>query len=289
MYNLLGRWVREEEKTLVEAVVISGINIGTVLGMPLAAILSNSKIWGGWPAAFYVIGAIGCFWFCFWSLFVTNSPSEQKCITAKEIEYINGTKIIEDSKKNGFLASFPYVLQSAVGCLGGYISDEVIKHGYVTPIFARKFCNILACFGSIAGLIISGSAGCDIISQISAFGLTMAFGGLWYCSYMISYLDMSPEYAGTLIGIASTLSGLTGFITPIFVGALTNKKPTFGQWRIIFGVTIILLILNAFVYQFSATAEKQNWDDDHHTERSNRWRKYLRCMFRNKRTEENDS
>ncbi|GFX81570.1 hypothetical protein TNCV_4179111 [Trichonephila clavipes] len=29
---------------------------------------------------------------------------------------------------------------------------------------------------------------------------------------------------GTLIGIASTVSGVTGFLTPIFVGALTNKK-----------------------------------------------------------------
>ncbi|GFX81580.1 putative inorganic phosphate cotransporter [Trichonephila clavipes] len=56
MYNLLGRWIREEEKTLVEAIVISGINIGTVIGMPLAAKLSNSDVFGGWPSAFYVIG-----------------------------------------------------------------------------------------------------------------------------------------------------------------------------------------------------------------------------------------
>ncbi|GFY37301.1 hypothetical protein TNIN_76311 [Trichonephila inaurata madagascariensis] len=74
------------------------------------------------------------------------------------------------------------------------------------------------------GLILSGTAGCDIVTQITAFGLTMAFGGFWYCSYMISYLDMSPEYAGTLIGIASTVSGVTGFLTPIFVGVLPTKR-----------------------------------------------------------------
>ncbi|GFY58940.1 hypothetical protein TNIN_343931 [Trichonephila inaurata madagascariensis] len=98
MYNLLGRWIREEEKTLVEAIVISGINIGTVVGMPLAAKLSNSDVFGGWPSAFYVIGIIGCIWFLFWSTFVTNSPSEQPCITPKELAHI-GTKEIDHSKK----------------------------------------------------------------------------------------------------------------------------------------------------------------------------------------------
>ncbi|GFX81575.1 transposable element Tcb2 transposase [Trichonephila clavipes] len=57
-------------------------------------------------------------------------------------------------------------------------------------------CLISTCFGSVMGLILSGTAGCDIVTQITAFSLTMAFGGFWYCSYMISYLDMSPEYAG---------------------------------------------------------------------------------------------
>ncbi|XP_055941725.1 sialin-like [Argiope bruennichi] len=316
IYNLLSRWTAEEEKTLIEAVVISGINIGTVLGMPLAAKLTNSDWFGGWPSAFYVIGFIGCVWFVFWILCVTNSPSEHPCITSKELEYMKASQLSEHEpvpipwlkiltfgpfwaasfaqfvgdwtfflllnnlpafystilnfniETNGFMSSFPYILQSAVGCLGGFISDEVIKNGLVTPIFARKLCNMLGCLGSIVGLVISSTAGCDITVQITSFGLTMTAGGLWYCSYMITYLDISPEYAGTLIGVASTLSGLTGFITPMIVGALTDTKPTFGQWRIIFAMTIVLLIASAIVYQLFATADKQNWEDEHHTQRT---------------------
>ncbi|GBM59615.1 hypothetical protein AVEN_218928-1, partial [Araneus ventricosus] len=97
--------------------------------------------------------------------------------------------------QNGLMSSFPYILQSAVGCLGGFISDEAIKKGLVTPIFARKLCNMLGCLGSITGLVISSVAGCDITVQIASFGITMTAGGLWYCSYMITYLDISPEYA----------------------------------------------------------------------------------------------
>ncbi|KAF8787042.1 Sialin like protein [Argiope bruennichi] len=280
IYNLLSRWTAEEEKTLIEAVVISGINIGTVLGMPLAAKLTNSDWFGGWPSAFYVIGFIGCVWFVFWILCVTNSPSEHPCITSKELEYMKASQLSEHEPVNGFMSSFPYILQSAVGCLGGFISDEVIKNGLVTPIFARKLCNMLGCLGSIVGLVISSTAGCDITVQITSFGLTMTAGGLWYCSYMITYLDISPEYAGTLIGVASTLSGLTGFITPMIVGALTDTKPTFGQWRIIFAMTIVLLIASAIVYQLFATADKQNWEDEHHTQRSTRYRRYLNRIFR---------
>ncbi|GIY40928.1 hypothetical protein CDAR_540091 [Caerostris darwini] len=311
LYNLLGRWTLEEEKTLIESFVVSGINVGTVIGLPLAAKLTNSSWFGGWPAAFYVIGktpmhdtkelqhitafqmsehepvpipwlrilTFGPFWAAVYAQFIgdwtfflllNNLPTFYSTILNFHIE------------TNGYVSSFSYVLQTIVACLSGFISDEAIKHEIVTPIVARKTCNMLGCIGSIVGLLISSSAGCDITLQICAFGLTMAAVGMWSCSYMISYLDISPEYAGTLIGVSSTFSGFTGFITPIFVGALTDKQPTFSQWRFIFGVTIILIISNGIVYQLFATATKQYWDEEQHLERDARFRNYYRRLFRRK-------
>ncbi|GBN63490.1 hypothetical protein AVEN_41225-1 [Araneus ventricosus] len=98
-------------------------------------------------------------------------------------------------------------------------------------------------------------------------------------SYSGNFIFLCP-WIRTLIGIASTLSGLTGFITPMIVGALTDKKPTFGQWRIIFAMTIVLLIASAIVYQLFATADKQNWEEECHTKRSSRYRSYLNRIFR---------
>ena len=35
---------------------IIGLQIGTVIGMPLAGVLCASDLWGGWPSVFYIFG-----------------------------------------------------------------------------------------------------------------------------------------------------------------------------------------------------------------------------------------
>ncbi|GIY03566.1 hypothetical protein CEXT_105031 [Caerostris extrusa] len=257
LYNLLGRWTLEEEKTLIESFVVNGINVGTVIGLPLAAKLTNSSWFGGWPAAFYVIG---------------KTPMHD----IKELQHITAFQM-SDHEPVECLS-----LKTAKNAAGGV--SVVLK----ILLSLLTCCSpISGCIGSVVGLLISSSAGCDITLQICAFGITMAAVGMWSCSYMISYLDISPEYAGTLIGISSTFSGFTGFITPIFVGALTDKQPTFAQWRFIFGVTIILIISSAIVYQLFATATKQFWDEEQHLERDARFRNYYRRLFRRKRDNTN--
>ena len=33
-----------------------GLQIGTILGMPIAGVLCDSDLWGGWPSVFYIFG-----------------------------------------------------------------------------------------------------------------------------------------------------------------------------------------------------------------------------------------
>lgn len=47
----------------------------------------------------------------------------------------------------------------------------------------------------------------------------------------INFADLSPNYIGTLCGISNTLANITGFVSPIVTGLLTNgnvrmKVPT---------------------------------------------------------------
>ncbi|GFR08072.1 sialin [Trichonephila clavata] len=61
------------------------------------------------------------------------------------------------------------------------------------------------------------------------------------------------------MGISNTVSSLTGFLTPMVVGALTDGNNTLHQWRIVFGITAIILLIETFVFIFFATADKQDW------------------------------
>ena len=37
-------------------------------------------------------------------------------------------------------------------------------------------------------------------------------------------MDLSPNYCGTLFGIANTVGNLSGFLSPLAMGAITNEN-----------------------------------------------------------------
>ncbi|KAG8180931.1 hypothetical protein JTE90_013937 [Oedothorax gibbosus] len=96
---LLGRWLPDSEKAVLNTAVVIGVNVGTVSAMPLAGFLCRSQLFGGWPAAFYVIGMFGCAWFVLWIFLVTDTPATHPFITKKELEYITADQRRDQDKK----------------------------------------------------------------------------------------------------------------------------------------------------------------------------------------------
>ena len=78
----------KKERSFATGIFNSGANIGAVLA-PLT-VPWIGKHWG-WEAAFILVGAIGFLWLFFW-LVLYDKPSEQKRLSAAELEYINSDK-----------------------------------------------------------------------------------------------------------------------------------------------------------------------------------------------------
>jgi len=80
-YELFGRWLPAHERSRAVARVLSGIPVGTVAGM-----MATGWIVGrfGWPAAFYVCGALGLVWVVVFQREVTNDPAEDPRVGAEE-------------------------------------------------------------------------------------------------------------------------------------------------------------------------------------------------------------
>ncbi|KAG8182583.1 hypothetical protein JTE90_021721 [Oedothorax gibbosus] len=309
MHAMLGRWAPDSEKGILNCLIYSGINIGTVAAMPLTGYLCNTDFLGGWPSAFYIIGIFGCLWCILWFTLVTDTPLTHPFISKRELKYITTNQKIElkselnpipwmkvwtsipfwalivtsvgqdwcfytiindlptffatilhfKMEQTGFLSSFPYLMQTFVGMSTAFIADTLIRKEMVTTNFVRKFCNSVASFGTSLGLIGVCLSACNVTMNVSFFIFSLAIGGFCYSGYMLTHLDLSPEYAGTLMGITNTISNLAGFIAPLLVGFLTDNQQTLHQWRIVFGITAIILSLSGVVYIFFSSSKKQNW------------------------------
>jgi len=66
----------------------AGLQLGTILGLPIAGVLCASDLWGGWPSVFYIFGAVGVAWFIIWMMFTYDKPANHPRISVKEKEYI---------------------------------------------------------------------------------------------------------------------------------------------------------------------------------------------------------
>ena len=101
MNSMLAKWLPKMERSLGGTIVFTGAQIGTVVTMPLAGVLSDGTFWGGWRAIFYLLGIAGCVWFALWAVFVFESPERHPFISSKELNFIKKSQGIEAVKEVG--------------------------------------------------------------------------------------------------------------------------------------------------------------------------------------------
>lgn len=85
IHSLAARWTRTSERARALALNLSGIHLGSVLALLLTPPLIITM---GWPAAFYIFGALGIVWVVAWNLKAANSPEESDSISARELALI---------------------------------------------------------------------------------------------------------------------------------------------------------------------------------------------------------
>ncbi len=84
-YELFGRWIPFAERSRATARLMSGIPVGTLVGLSGSGWLVKSY---GWPAAFYVFGGLGLVWALAWFARVANDPAADSRLAPGERELL---------------------------------------------------------------------------------------------------------------------------------------------------------------------------------------------------------
>lgn len=83
--SLASRWFPLQERTRAVALYLSGGHVGTIIAFPLTTWIIASY---GWPAVFYIFGAVGFVWVAFWWRFGASSPETHPTISEEERRHI---------------------------------------------------------------------------------------------------------------------------------------------------------------------------------------------------------
>ncbi|XP_046751158.1 putative inorganic phosphate cotransporter [Diprion similis] len=307
--SLISQWAPPQEISKIDALVLSGIQIGTVLGSALSGFLIGySSI--GWPIVFYVFGAIGLLFYPFWILLCYDKPDTHPFISEKEQNYLDVSTSDQRHKRtiqvpwrhiltsrsvwallfgrvgyswglytmvtnlpkymksilkfsiqtNGLLTAFPYVILFFVSNGTAWLADWLIKAGKLSCKNMRKIFMTIASVAAAVFMIAASYAGCDRVLVVVCFTAGIGVMGLFYPSVIVNQLDLAPNYCGSIVALADTVTSLLAILAPYMVGVLTPNQ-TLPEWRIIFWITFALYVVSVTMYNIWADGEVQYWND----------------------------
>ncbi|XP_017054274.1 putative inorganic phosphate cotransporter [Drosophila ficusphila] len=163
---------------------------------------------------------------------------------------------------NSLLSALPFVvmLMSSYGFI--FLTEYLTRHRDISLSVLRKCINSFASWTTAVALVILsyvsdrnvvGSMLCLVIATASISG--QAIGS------SLNHVDLSPNFAGLLFGISSTLTSAAGVISPIIIGLAVTNESDNTQWRSVFlGISVILFLGNLF-YVIFGKMTVQPWNE----------------------------
>ncbi|XP_015838380.2 putative inorganic phosphate cotransporter [Tribolium castaneum] len=208
--------------------------------IPWRAIFTSVPLWA------LVAAQIGHDW-GFYTM-VTDLPKYMKDVLKFRVD------------ENGLWSSLPYAVMWIVSMISGFVCDWLIRRKLIGLTFARKFFTVVASVGPAIFIIIASYVGCDRMMAVYMFTIGMGFMGTYYCGMKVNALDLSPNFAGTLMAITNGIGAITGIITPYLTGALTENH-TMSEWRIVMWISFVIFMVSSVIYSIFGSATQQWWNE----------------------------
>ena len=175
-------------------------------------------------------------------------------------------------QNNGYLTSLVFLCMWIGGTLSSILADHLIGSGRMSTTKVRKIGSLIALITSASFILAASYAGCDRVLVVGMFTLGMLLMGTAFPSVMVNALDLSPNYAGTLMALTNGISALTGIVSPYIIGIMTPNQ-TLSEWRFVFWILFGVSLVSNLVFLGFGSGEVEYWNDPEFVNAENEKRK----------------
>ncbi|CAG9769193.1 unnamed protein product [Ceutorhynchus assimilis] len=166
-----------------------------------------------------------------------------------------------DMNANGMLSALPQLTQLCLSLIFAPVVDYIVDRKVLSLMNCRRLCQVLGSLVPAAMLIwlafIDKSQTVLVIVLLNVIiGLTVF---LYNASY-INHVDISPKYAGLMLGMENSISQMVGLTGPIFVQYVVTDLSDIYLWRYVFLCISVITAVTALIFMVFGSAEIQWWN-----------------------------
>lgn len=149
------------------------------------------------------------------------------------------------------------------------ISDYLMNKGYITRTVGRKIFNSIGFWIPMVALIGLGYCSKDtVVWAIVLLTIAVGTNAGTYCGFMANHMDLSPNYAGLLMGITNGIANILSILGPLFVGFIVTDQKNPVAWRFIFFITAGIYLVGNAMFVIFGSAVTQPWNENTDKEKS---------------------
>lgn len=236
--------INSSEQRYIEKSLGASVHHADVGPTPWRCILTSRAVWMNVIAQ----------WGGIWGLFtmMTQAPTYFRVVHHWNI------------RATGILSGLPHLMRMLFALAFSMFADYLLRSDKIKRTNLRKLATAICCIVNGSMVLCLAWFGYNALAAIVFLTLALMFHGAVSSGPLASIVDMSPNYAGIVLGISGMIGVLPGFISSYLVGIMTLGNQTFEAWRNVFLLCAGMLIGSGVLYVLFADSTLQDWNAPKH-------------------------
>ncbi|XP_060531442.1 putative inorganic phosphate cotransporter isoform X2 [Cylas formicarius] len=170
-----------------------------------------------------------------------------------------------DIANNSLLSSLPYFVLWILSFVFSVTSDAAINRKVLSVGASRKLFNGIGMVIPAIALVILGYTSREQTTQaIILMVLSVGFLSATLSGWGVNHIDLSPNHAGTLMGLINAAANCFGIVAPLLAQFVVTDQEDTVQWRIVFLISAASNIAVTVLFTIFGSGEVQPWNMEEH-------------------------
>lgn len=167
----------------------------------------------------------------------------------------------------------------------GFLCDRLLSSGHFSLTTLRKTFNSVAFFGTAACLYLITLTERHRGANIALLTAALGVNGIGMAGFTVTHVDLSPRYAGTLMGLTNFVANFAGVLVPLLVsqlmtasmqatednavestvnnitGVTSSVDAELAAWHYVFYISAFIFTFTGVIFVLFGANKVQKWND----------------------------